>query len=94
MTKKIAVTALVLSFFMFLYIISYPTNGIRVPYIQDATITCGESITTTHFSPPTSISSNAIIAPGYTYYYSNIIIIDGTTCTVSGKIEYTTLKNQ
>ena len=86
MNSKIVVASLIMSIIAFTYIMTYPTTNSELPYVPTATLTCGGTTLTTSFSHPTSESSNAILGPGYTYYYSNIIVINSTTCTVNGKV--------
>ena len=86
MNSKIVIASLIMSIIAFAYVMTYQVNETTLPYIPNATITCGETTFTTSFYPPTTESSNAIIGPNYTYFYSNIILINNNTCTVNGKI--------
>ena len=91
MGNKTPVLALAMSTITLIFILTYPTTTVKVPYIQNATVHCGTTTFTTTLAKPTAITSNAIIGESYTYYYSNVLVINGRTCTVKGKIEYTTL---
>jgi len=92
MNNRIIITSLLISLITFIFVMVYPVTSIQVPYPKSGTVTCANSTFITTFSKPLSISSNAIIGPNYTYYYSDIIIISGKTCRIKPKISRTELE--